>query len=437
MKKPYSLDYTIERDIDRVKAVNEILDTLSTNPNETDLEQMGSYILYGKDENGLNAVKRGEILDNNKRFNSYKKKDDKLISLDGILESPLFDQQSIKPSYQRINYVMPKPCIKKPKYDKEGGLVDPGDSDIPGMVELWDCINRLDKWIQALEGKREPEPQQDMFSDDYRLYRLKHSLIDLRRQQYYLKDSYKPALHFQKMDRPRAQFIDWTSDSSYWISLEEWQRRVREALLPIDPDLNHWETRKSLEQEQIEVKWVVRHHTFNWEDPLHVRALMKVYEEVYEQFKEKVDTYGRTLIFDFDRYCDLANFSPVRRTIIKMRIEHYTIAEINEELMRQYGIMYNENHLNTIMQKEIPEQIALAATRVRLLIDTPLKQCKRCCSCGRTLPINALFFARNRGRKDGFSSICKECDKRKRIDKGGQSKDDNRYKNAQVHKMQS
>ena len=91
MKKAYSLDYAIERDKDRVTAVAEILDTLERDPNATDLEQMASYILYGKDENGLNAVQRGETTDGNKRYNSYKKTDDKLLSLDEMLENPMLD----------------------------------------------------------------------------------------------------------------------------------------------------------------------------------------------------------------------------------------------------------------------------------------------------------------------------------------------------------
>ena len=51
MKKPYSLDYTIERDTDRLELVKGILDTLPNNPSPQDLEQMATYILYGKDEN--------------------------------------------------------------------------------------------------------------------------------------------------------------------------------------------------------------------------------------------------------------------------------------------------------------------------------------------------------------------------------------------------
>lgn len=63
MKKKYSLDFSIVRDIDRLAAVNEILDTLNTDPTPTELEQMASYILYGKDENGKNSIQRNETID--------------------------------------------------------------------------------------------------------------------------------------------------------------------------------------------------------------------------------------------------------------------------------------------------------------------------------------------------------------------------------------
>ena len=56
MKKKYSLDFSIVRDIDRMHAVEEILDTMNTDPSATELEQMASYILYGKDENGQNSI---------------------------------------------------------------------------------------------------------------------------------------------------------------------------------------------------------------------------------------------------------------------------------------------------------------------------------------------------------------------------------------------
>jgi len=76
--------------------------------------------------------------------------------------------------------------------------------------------------IAVNEGKVPPDDTTTILKDSYRLYQLKHNLIDLRRHQYYLKDAYKPTLHFQAIDHPKAQFYDWTSDSFYWIPLTEW-----------------------------------------------------------------------------------------------------------------------------------------------------------------------------------------------------------------------
>jgi len=102
---------------------------------------------------------------------------------------------------------------------------------------------------------------------------LKHTLIDLRRHQYYLKDVYKPTLHFLALDHPKAQFYDWTGDAFYWMPYEKWKHRVDNTLLnSVSKDIKDYETRG--EGDMLEVKWVVRKHTFDWENPNHVRALI-------------------------------------------------------------------------------------------------------------------------------------------------------------------
>lgn len=79
MRKKYALDFSIIRDVDRMHAVEDILDRMDTDPSATELEQMASYILYGKDENGNNSIQRRETIDKDmKRYKSYKTKDDKV-----------------------------------------------------------------------------------------------------------------------------------------------------------------------------------------------------------------------------------------------------------------------------------------------------------------------------------------------------------------------
>lgn len=438
MKKAYSLDYSIERDTDRTAAIYDILDRLDKVPSNTELEQMANYILYGKDENDQNTVQRKEITDSNKRYGSFKTMDDKLLSLDEILDNPMADHQILEQRYKPSVYKKPKPHIDMPKYDKKtGALIDPGDSDIPYMKELWDSINRMEHTVAVNEGKIAADDTTPILKDDYRLYQLKHWLIDLRRHQYYLKDVYKPELHFLGMDHPKPQFYDWTSDAFYWISRDEWQKKVDNSLVHyISKNIDDYEKRINPYTGKEEIKWVVREHHFDWENPAHVKALINWYEPLYDQLYEKLDTYGRTLIWDFERYRKMANFSEVRNFILELKIHRTPYSEIVELLQKTYGLKYTENYLCTILSKEIPEKIAQTAQKWRLIVETPEDELKECYTCGRKLPRHKLFFVCNKNRKDGFSSNCKECEKLHRIERGGQSVDDQRNKETQVLKMQ-
>lgn len=438
MKRNYSLDYSIQRDIDRVAAVTDILDKLEKNPSPAQLDQMGSYILYGKDENGLNAAKRGEIMTNNTRYQNYRKKEDKNLSLDEILENPLADEQSLKNITEKRTYTAPKPTIARPRYDRSGNLIDAGDSDVPGMTELWQSIDRLEKVIAAYKGQLAADEDTPQLASDYRLYQLKHWLIDLRRHQYYLKDSYKPTLHFAAIAPPHAQFIDWSQDCAYWITKEEWEHKIRTSLLRhFSTNLKDYET-KEVEGELL-IKWVVRRHTFDWQNYKHVAALINNYDLLYDTFRTRIETYGRTFIFDFERYRQLANLTEVQDYLLTKKIQHVPYDEILRDLRQNYDLVYNQNHLSVIFAQAIPKAFALAAKKQRLMVDTPADQWKQCFRCGKKFPRHPVFFGYNAGRKDGFASNCKECERLRRISKGGQTLYDRRRKDnfAQMSTVQT
>jgi len=88
--------------------------------------------------------------------------------------------------------------------------------------------------------------------------------------------------------------------------------------------------------------------------------------------REKLNTYGRTLIWDFERYREMAQLSPLRNFLLDLKIDRIPYDNILEQLQIKFGIVYNKNHLCTILSKEIPEKIAETAKKHRLLIDTPL-----------------------------------------------------------------
>ena len=428
MKKKYALDFSIQRDCDRLRAVQEILDTMDTDPTPTELEQMASYILYGKDENGQNAIQRNETIDKDKRYNSYKKKEDKVQSLDEIMETPGFDEQQLKSAYKRDSYTVPKPTINKPKYDKAtGAIIDPGDSDVPGMREQWEIIDRWQRMLDIAQGKIAPNEGDTIVTDPYRIYQLKHNLIDIRKHQYYLKDSYRPTLHFQNLDHPKPQFYDWSGDAFYWIPYEEWKSRVDHSYTSrVSRDLKDYETRG--EGDALEVKWIVCEHNFDWENPKHVRALLANYHTLYEALYDKLNTYGRTLLWDFDRYVSMCGFSELRLFFIRLKKAGLAYDDILEEMRAQYAAEYSPNYLVSVISTEIPNKIAKVARMMRIENETPVEQRKQCIHCGRILPIHPLFFSRNNSHKDGLSNTCKQCDRESRIKRGVISSGDLRKK---------
>ena len=310
--------------------------------------------------------------------------------------------------------------IRRPKYDRAGNLIDPGDSDIPGMVELWETIDAMSHRYNVLRGAVKPDTPLLIEPSDYHLYLLKHALVDLRRHQYYLKDCYKPALHFMNAAHPRPQFIDWTANSQYWTT----QPQVKDA-----PTI----TRDG----QTYYLRVVREHIFDWEDPAHIAALINVYDLIYNQFYTKLDTYARTLIFDLNFYLSLGNFTPLRLWLISQKLAHIPYEEILARLREQWGVSFNINHLSFLYSVEVPRDIAKVARLHHLIVDTPPSRCKKCTICGRLLPQLPEFFARNRSHKDGLSSSCKECAKKTRLKKRGGGTIDYRSKEAQVYALQT
>lgn len=438
MKKKYSLDYSIETPEARMQAIRDILDSLESNPSPSELEQMASYVLYAKDENGQNAVQRGELIEENKRYNSFVKKGDKNDSLDELMENPAFNENEMKPYDTKRLYLAKKTTIKRPIYNKDGTLKSIGDADIPGMQGLWDCIDHLEHTLAANKGDLPFNDDDTVIDDPYRLYQLNHMIIDIRRHQYYLKDYYKETIHFLNLKQPARQHYNFDEDAAYWIPVDQLDAKIDsfyyEGLYSRDP-LDYWQ-RFNPDTNQWELKWVVKRQKFDWENPDHIRALIPLYSDLYMELYDEPYSWGRTLLFDFDRYIDMADLSDLRRYVLLRAIDKAKTTDILREIKEKFGISYSEPRITNILYKEIPNKIAQLARRERLLDETPTWKARRCFTCKCMYPRDSLFFNRNSRKKDHFSPNCKMCEKAKRI-RRGQSAYDKRSKDEKMRQMQT
>ena len=121
----------------------------------------------------------------------------------------------------------------------------------------------------------------------------------------------------------------------------------------------------------MEIKWVVCEHTFDWENPKHIRALLNHYHTLYEALRDKLNTYGRTLIWDLDRYISMCGFSELRLFLIDLRKQGMQYDDILEEMRAKFAIEYSPNYLVSIVNTEIPNKIARIAKMHRIDCETP------------------------------------------------------------------
>lgn len=417
MKKSYTLDYSIETEADRLQAVRKILDELEVTSTPSDLEQLASYILYGKDENGnKNPVARAAI---KRHPETYTRSENKVTSLDAAMATGVIGETNFGSPYVRSPYVKPVRAIQ------------PSDSAIPGMTDLWDAIARLQDTLRHLRTNPglAPVGSKQHVHTQYNAYKLQHVIISMQRQQYALRDAVRPPIRWAKGYHTTAgtNHINFNEDSAYWMTEAQWRDKLAASYNPrLSRNLADYETKQT--PNGLMVRWVVRRQKFDWENQAHVRALIEHYDQLEVQDGQAFDTWGYTLLQDLQMYRKMAEFSPLRDFLLEMRIHAHSYREIAAAVERKYGVKYNDSYLCGLLTNEIPQKIAQAATKHRLKLDTPKDEWKTCARCHEAMPPHAVFFGFNATEPDKLNKNCCRCSKE-------MIKNDGRKKDKTMHEV--
>ena len=135
----------------------------------------------------------------------------------------------------------------------------------------------------------------------------------------------------------------------------------------------------------------------------------KLKEEGWDNFKKDI----WYLMQDFDALCAKALAeNPFYDRLIQLKVDGIQNAQIQEILYDEFGIKHSLEYISSLWRKKIPKLISHYAENEFLKTqDLPQKICTR---CGQSKPAHNNFFSKNRGSKDSFYSICKECRNKKR-----------------------
>lgn len=383
----FNLDFSIETAQERNLFVKEMLKQYP-NLSKTELELCSNYILYGKDEiTGFSDVDLKKIYIKPK-YGSYAKTEP--VSLDELLESPTFSETIFQDN---------KHLYKKEKIS----INRTTDGEIIGMKQLWKDIDRVQQVMDTYEGKIENDGTIPALSEK-QLYQYKHFLIELKKQQYFLKDNSKNT------------FIKKNNKGQWYNSPVSFQGNFNilpRGVVNSEHDLNFENPYMSSLKDESQPFYK---YYFDFTNKEHVCQLILFYEDLKDMVRNNPDSIIWNLLWTLDFYSYKANFSPQEKLIYELKKQRANNKEIVNELRKKLNIQHNENYISTLWRNKICEGIVAAAelNYDEYMMRDKINKWKKCNSCGKILLRDKRNFVQKSQSLDGLTGRCKICDKIRR-----------------------
>lgn len=445
MKNRLDLDFSLATNQERIAFVTNYLNSPQFQmnpPTQNELETIANYVLWGKDpSSGKNVVqeKSIQIETRNSTWASTP-----VESYDALIESPTFNEAQFTQ-----NSLAPTRSTKKSFSRAEARLQCPPHL-LPTLEDLWHRIDILDLQICFYEldhGKRKNPPRPQLLSKFsqteqlslhektlkwpmYHYLKQRHLLVELRREQYVIRDTYKNSLlpMSPSLSEPESPF-DPSIDlivlplglSTPKTSLLFKEKNQLNPFTYSDEDLCHlnriyWRTRRQLDPIIQNLDSAPSTYVFDFCNESHVISLITKYIESKVDFSingadptNTINALFSTLLY----YIDFANLDPIQADLIHLKLQKHKInSEIAAYLNKTYHRAYTPNYISTILHQRIVPAICHAASFHKRQVGELFfpEEFKTCSCCGRTLLIDEINFMHRTRSRDGYSNRCKRCD---------------------------
>lgn len=354
IKPTRKLDYSLQTPQERNELVKKIID--ETPPEQLTnkyLTILSDYIIFAMDKE---ERKKKKILTDN-RMVTVNRRETSFQGLAGQLENGEDGIYNMIANDKNIIF-MPKVTITEEDI-----------KEIPGLKDLRDAIDSVEKQFKAATGKRK--------------FLLKKQLIEMRQDQYVLKSAYRQPMYMMNVTK---SFSKLQLDGKITIT-EDGQVKSTELVSLFDQK--------------------------------HISALLCNYSKLKEDAWGKFSSDSYYLMEDLDNLIErtLKDKYPLYYDLLIYKIDGKQNIEIQELLNKKHGIKHSVEYISSLWRNKIPKLLAEQAQEDYLIWHYTMQErgkWKRCSRCGEVKLAHNRFFSKNKTSKDGFYSICKCCRNKKK-----------------------
>lgn len=324
-------DYAIEDPKERIKYIQNLL-TERPHWNSRELQKMADYILKGSDDSILTDNRMVTI---NRRETSFQGLSERLEGGEDALHSLIrHDKQTILTPKNRIT-----------------------ELDIQQIPELRRLRERIAEWEKRMELARGKDR-----------YRIKKILIEMRKEQYAIKQMYRMPMYTKGIQRIRV----------------------------------HTSTIDELRLDQ----------------PEHVSEILNNYARLKQALWEDLHNDLRWTLLDLEHLIEeyVRDQQPIYYQILLMKIGGDTNEEIQNALGDDWGKHHSQEYISSLWRNKIPELIADGYREHYLNWFYTYKArglYKTCSRCLEPKLAHRRYFGTNQAAKYGFYSVCKKCRNKK------------------------
>lgn len=344
------LDLTIDTLDGRKKYLEDYFKAIK--PTNRDLEQAADYLIF------LDEVeRRGGLLTKNRMVTVDKRE----TSMEGLTEKLEGGESTFHSLIKEDKNTILTPKVSITEEDLE---------EIPELRQLREVINRVAKELLTATGLER--------------YRLNKMLIEMRKDQYAIKSSFKKPIYPKTITKGSTVY-NFEGDT-YYLNQEGEEVLVSENYLDL------------------------------W-NPKHVSALLVNYASIKQSTEEDLDSDLKWILYDLEEIIDAAlEDEPVLMDILIAKIDKKPNTEIQKILEDKHNTTHSQEYISSLYRNKIPQLIVDKAKElwVDYVYMYKMKgEYKTCTRCKEVKLALNRYYSINRTATSKFYSVCKACRSKK------------------------